>query len=229
MFGSLRVTRSRAAAMLDRRRAIDCIKAALLSVLLLPCICAAADPTSAAVAAEIATAVTPLPALMKDGAGVVRLDAAGKPEPLRAGSNGMVCIADQPDDDQFDVRCYNDQFIAVVYRSFQLRRQVGSHGGVSETIEAEIKAGKIKLPEQPTAGYRCLGPASAYDAASNTTKPPMHCWQSIHFPYRTAAELGLLDEAQVTEAQKSLLPYVMSSGKYWSHVMIEHPEPAVKP
>lgn len=203
-------------------------KAALCFPLLaLSCVCAAADTPPAA--AEIATATTPLPALMKDGAAVVRLDAAGKPEPLRNGSNGMVCIADLPGDAEFDVRCYNEQFIAVVYRSFQLRRQVGTHGGVSGTIEAEIKAGKIKLPEQPTAGYRCLGPASAYDATTNTTKPPMHCWQSIHFPYRTAAELGLLDESQVTEAQKAMLPYVMSSGRYWSHVMIEHPEPAVNP
>lgn len=179
--------------------------------------------------AEIATATVPLPELMRAGAAVVRLDAAGKPESLREGSNGMVCIADLPGDAEFDVRCYNKDFIAVVYRSFQLRRQVGTHGGVNASIEAEIKAGKIKLPEQPTAGYRCLGPASAYDAASNTTKPPMHCWQSIHFPYRTAAELGLLDESQVTEAQKSMLPYVMSSGRYWSHVMIEHPEPVVTP
>jgi hypothetical protein len=203
-------------------------KAALCFPLLAwSCACAAADASAAA--AEIATATTPLPALMKDAAAVVRLDAAGKPESLRAGSNGMVCIADLPGDADFDVRCYNKDFIAVVYRSFQLRRQVGTHGGVSATIEAEIKAGKIKLPDQPTAGYRCLGPASAYDAATNSTKPPMHCWQSIHFPYRTAAELGLLDESQVTEAQKSMLPYVMSSGKYWSHVMIEHPEPAAKP
>ena len=203
-------------------------KAALCFPLLAwSCACAAADTSAAA--AEIATATTPLPALMKDAAAVVRLDAAGKPEQLRAGSNDMVCIADLPGDADFDVRCYNKDFIAVVYRSFQLRRQVGTHGGVSETIEAEIKAGRIKLPEQPTAGYRCLGPASAYAAATNTTKPPMHCWQSIHFPYRTAAELGLLDESQVTEAQKAMLPYVMSSGKYWSHVMIEHPEPAANP
>ena len=204
------------------------ISAALLgSLLALSPLCAAADAPAAA--AEIATATVPLPALMKDGAAVVRLDAAGKPEPLRPGSNGMVCIADLPGDADFDVRCYNKDFIAVVYRSFQLRRQVGTHGGVSATIEAEIKAGKIKLPEQPTAGYRCLGPASAYDATTNTTKPPIRCWQSIHFPYRTAAELGLLDESQVTEAQKSLLPYVMSGGRYWSHVMIEHPEPAAQP
>ena len=87
--------------------------------------------------AEIATATVPLPELMRAGAAVVRLDASGKPEPLRPGSNGMVCIADLPGDDEFDVRCYNEQFIEVVYRSFQLRRQVGSHDHRRRAVEGE--------------------------------------------------------------------------------------------
>jgi hypothetical protein len=183
--------------------------------------CSAADAPSAA--QEIATATLPLPAFMRDGAAVVRLDAKGMPQPVRSGSNGMVCIADKPGDDQLDVRCYNKDFIAVVYRGFQLRGQTPG-AKVGERIEAEIKAGKIHLPPQPTAGYRCLGPIADYDAAANTYRPPVECWQSVHFPYRTAAELGLPDESQVSEAQKRMLPYVMSSGRYWAHVMIEHPD-----
>jgi len=88
-----------------------------------------------------------------------------------------------------------------------------------------IATATVPLPELMRAGAAVV----RLDAAGNTTRPPMHCWQSIHFPYRTAAELGLLDESQATEAQKSMLPYVMSSGRYWSHVMIEHPEPVVTP
>lgn len=185
--------------------------------------CAAADMP--ATTQEVATATLPLPAFMRDGAAVVRLDAAGVPIPVRPGSNGMVCIADRPGDDQLDVRCYNKDFIAVVYRGFQLRRKAGNSGaGVGDTIEAEIKAGTLHLPDRPTAGYRCEGPIKEYDAAANTYRPPVHCWQSIHFPYRTAAEIGLPDESQLTTAQMKSLPYVMSSGKYWAHVMIEHPD-----
>jgi hypothetical protein len=183
--------------------------------------CFAAEAPAAA--PEIASATLPLPTFMRDGAAVVRLDAKGYPQPLRAGSNGMVCIADKPDDDQLDARCYQRDFIVVVYRSFQLRGQTGG-AKVGERIEAEIKAGKIHLPPQPTAGYRCLGPIADYDAVANTYRPPVECWQSVHFPYRTAAELGLPDESQVSEAQKRTLPYVMSSGRYWAHVMIEHPD-----
>jgi PAS domain S-box-containing protein len=43
-------------------------------------------------------------------------------------------------------------------------------------------------------------------------------WQSVHFPYKTAGEIGLPEEGQVSPT----MPYVMASGTFWSHVMIEH-------
>jgi len=130
----------------------------------------------------------------------------------------MVCIADAPNDDRFDVRCYRDTFIPVVYRAFQLGYQVSG-----EKVEAEIKAGKLQLSPEPTAGYRCLGPISAYDSSRNAVNAQVECWQSIHFPFRTAAEVGFPDEHDVPASQQREVPYVMSSGKYWSHVMIRHP------
>jgi hypothetical protein len=129
----------------------------------------------------------------------------------------MVCIMDSPNDDQFDVRCYRDTFIPVVYRAFQLGYTVSG-----EKVEAEIKAGKIRLAPEPTAGYRCLGPISGYDESHNTVTAQIECWQSIHFPFRTAAEIGLPNERDVPESQQTEIPYVMASGSYWSHVMIRH-------
>ncbi len=49
-------------------------------------------------AQEIAAAVLPLPDHLRNGAAVVRVSAVGIPEPLRKGTNGMVCIADRPGD-----------------------------------------------------------------------------------------------------------------------------------
>ena len=166
----------------------------------------------------ISGAVLPLPEQLRNAATVVRLDVSFRPEVLRHGTNGMVCIADTPNDDRFDVRCYRDTFIPVVYRAFQLGYQVSG-----EKVEAEIKAGKLQLPPDPTAGYRCLGPISGYDSSHNVVNAQVECWQSIHFPFRTAAQIGLPDEHDVSESQQRETPYVMSSGKYWSHVMIRHP------
>jgi hypothetical protein len=166
----------------------------------------------------IAAAVLPLPEQLRPGATVVRLNNSLQPEVLRQGKNGMVCIADAPNDSEFDVRCYRDTFIPVVYRAFQL-----GYGVSGEKVGAEIKSGKLQLSNEPTAGYRCLGPIAGYDASRQSIDAQIECWQSIHFPYRTAAEIGLPDERAVPESQQREVPYVMSSGTYWSHVMIRHP------
>ena len=167
---------------------------------------------------EIASAVLPLPEAMRSGAGVVRLDADLHPVVLRKSTNGMVCIAEKPGNATFDVRCYQESFIPVVYRAFQLGYSVSG-----AKVEAEIKAGKLQITNQPTAGYRCLGPSSGYDPGTNSVRAPIRCWQSIHFPFHTAAEIGLPDETEVPAEQQSMIPYMMASGSYWAHVMIEHP------
>jgi hypothetical protein len=33
-----------------------------------------------------------------------------------------------------------------------------------------------------------------------------------------------MDESEISDAMKRKLPFVMSSGRYWSHVMIMHPD-----
>ena len=167
---------------------------------------------------SIAAAVLPLPEAMRSGAAVVRLDANLQPVFLRKSTNGMVCITDRPGDTTFDARCYHESFIPAVYRAFQLGYSVAG-----PKVEAEIKAGKLQITNQPTAGYRCLGPSSGYDPKTNSISAQIECWQSIHFPFRTAAEIGLPNEAEVSVDQRSMIPYVMASGSYWAHVMIEHP------
>ena len=172
---------------------------------------------------EIAAAVLPLPDQLKSGAAVVRLNRSGFPEPVRKGTNTMVCIANRPGSDRFDVRCYQEDFIGVVYRAIQLVAEGIRGEQVSKQIEGEIKAGKQSLPSHPTAGYRCLGPAKAYNASTNTATDEIYCWESVHFPFRTARELGLMEESEIPEDMQRKLPFVMASGTYWCHVMIMHP------
>jgi hypothetical protein len=141
-------------------------------------------------AQQIAAAVLPLPAALRSGAGVVWLDSRGRPEEWRASHNGMVCLADQlgaagTPDSLFDA-----------------------------TMDREIHGGKLHVPDGPTAGYRMLGPVSGFDWATAVAGDTIDAWQSIHFPYRTAGQLGLPTE------QDGIHPFVMSSGTWWSHVMI---------
>jgi len=149
---------------------------------------------------QIAAAVLPLPEVLRAGAGVRGYDAALRPVTLRETTNGMICTGDRPGDDEFDVRCYEKSFRAVIDRGQQLQ-----------------------VPSQPTAGYRMLGPIGGYDFRTRTFTKAIERWQSVHFPYRTAAELGL------PEVREGTMPYVMASGTWWSHVMIQHTEPLAVP
>jgi len=167
---------------------------------------------------QIAAAVLPLPPVMREHATVVGYSPDMSLVTLRAGSNGMVCTATRPGDADFDVRCYHESFMPVVRRLRELHSQNVRPEDVYRIINADVKAKRLRIPDHPTAGYRMLGPISAYNAASNTVGSEIQSWQSVHFPYKTAAEIGLPEEGQVPNT----MPYVMESGTFWSHVMIEH-------
>ena len=130
----------------------------------------------------------------------------------------MVCTASFPGDAEFDVRCYHESFMPVVRRLRDLHSQGVKGDEVYRIIDSEVRAKKLSIPDHPTAGYRMLGPISAYDVTTNSVGKEIESWQSVHFPYKTAAEIGLPEEGQVS----STMPYVMASGTFWSHVMIEH-------
>ena len=167
---------------------------------------------------QIAAAVLPLPEALRTGAGVRGYDAALKKITLRESTNGMVCTGDRPGDDELDVRCYERGFLAVIDRNKELNAS-GAFGALTPRFEQEIKTGKLHLPAHPTAGYRMLGPIGAYDPKTRTWTSAIEKWQSVHFPYKTAAEVGLPVE------RESVLPYMMASGTWWAHVMIQHAPP----
>jgi hypothetical protein len=167
---------------------------------------------------QIAAAVLPLPEVMRKDATVMGYAVDMSLVTLRKGSNGMVCTAPYPEEKDFDVRCYHESFMPLLLRIRELYSEGVRDPDLSKTIDAEIKAKKLTIPDHPIAGYRMLGPMSAYHPDTNTVDQAIDSWQSIHFPYKTAAEIGLPEEGQV----KPPMPYVMASGTYWSHVMIEH-------
>lgn len=172
---------------------------------------AQAEPSAQAIAASL----LPLPEALRAGAGV-RVVAPSGVSILRPGTNGLMCTADRPGDDVFDVRCYHVDWLAVM-DYVRLLRQQGVH---DSTLAARLKdaerRGVIRFPDSPTAGYRMLGPIGAFDPTTTTAGEAINMWQSIHFPFRTATELGL------TITPEGVMPYVMDSGTWWSHVMIVH-------
>jgi hypothetical protein len=176
-------------------------------------------------AQQISSALLPLPYVMRSGAGVLGYESDFSVATLRRSTNGITCIATPPGENIFDVRCYKESFLPVVLRMRELYAQSKDQGDVYRTVEAEIKAGKLLLPDHPTVGYLMVGPMSGYDAGTHTVSKEIKSWEAIHYPYKTAAQIGLPEEGAVARN----MPYVVASGTFWCHVMIQHDDPESSP
>jgi hypothetical protein len=144
----------------------------------------------------------------------VLIDGEGQPRELRPSANGMVCLADAPGDSSFGVSCYPASFVPLIYRMEQLRVRGLQESVVDETIDAEVRTGKLKLPTDPIVTYNMTGPISAYDLRTNTVSNVIAVWHRLHVPYRTAAAIGL------PTTDDGIHPYLMASGTYFAHVML---------
>jgi hypothetical protein len=198
---------------------IRSIRSSYIFVFLFVCLPAVAQTSLVPPASQqIAAAILPLPSALRADATVIGYAPDMKLITLRAGKNGMVCTATRPGDNNFDVRCYHQSFMPIVKRARELSSQGLHENELNRAIDSEIQSKKLSLPAGPTAGYRMLGPISAYNAETNSAGAQIECWQSIHFPYKSAAQIGLPEDGKVSRT----FPYVMASGTFWSHVMIEH-------
>ncbi|MCE2901321.1 MAG: hypothetical protein ACK6DP_05755 [Gemmatimonas sp.] len=164
------------------------------------------------IAEQIAAAVQALPKEMRDGAGVMGYKTAGKLELLRPVRNGMLCLADDPAEEQFHVSCYADSMEPFMARGRALRAQ-GVKGAQVDTARfAEVKAGKLTMPTKPAALYQIFGPKDAYDAATNSVKGGRALFV-VYIPFATAESTGL---STVPSDSK---PWLMLPGTPKAHIM----------
>lgn len=159
---------------------------------------------------QIGAAVLALPKEMRDGAGVMGYRTAGKLELLRASKNGMLCLADDPAEEQFHVSCYADTMEPFMARGRALRAE-GVKGAQVDTARfAEVKAGRIRMPSAPAALYQIFG--KSYDAATQTVTGGRSLFV-VYVPFATAATTGL---STVPSDSK---PWLMLPGTPKAHIM----------
>ena len=191
-----------------------------LSLILSPALLAAQQPAStptparSALTAEqqVAAATLALPPELRAGATVLGYGAAGKLGHLRAGTNGMICLAPNPASPRFQSACYHESLEPFMARGRELRAQ-GVTGDKVDTVRfAEAKAGKLALPKGPAVLYQLFGAPGAYDVATNTVKDgsPLYV---VYIPYATAESTGL--QAKPTQGT----PWLMFPGTPKAHIM----------
>jgi hypothetical protein len=161
---------------------------------------------------QVAAATLALPAELRAGAQVLGYDQAGKLGQLRAGTNGMTCLAPNPANARFQSACYHESLEPFMARGRELRA-AGVTGDKVDTVRfAEAKAGKLALPKGPAVLYQLFGAPGAYDVATNTVKDgsPLYV---VYIPWATAESTGL----QAKPAQGT--PWLMFPGTPKAHIM----------
>ncbi len=162
---------------------------------------------------QIAGAVAPLPASMRATAAVLGYDASMKLVSLRTGTNGMICLADDPRIKGFHPACYHESMEPFMARGRELRAQ-GVKGDQVDTVRfAEAKSGKIKMPTQPATLYQVFAPDEAFNPATGVVTGGDALFV-VYIPYATEQTTGL-----TTKPQKAG-PWLMFPGTPKAHIML---------
>jgi hypothetical protein len=162
---------------------------------------------------QIASAVLPLPEPLRADATVMGYREAGGPLVLlRKGTNGMICLADDPSLAPFHVACYHESLEPFMARGRALRAN-GITGDQVDTVRfKEVADGKLPVPTQPAALWQLNGAPGSYDPATNTVKEARHLYV-VYIPFATTATTGIPSIPQQGQ------PWLMLPGTPKAHIM----------
>ncbi len=188
-----------------------CAKRLLPAAFLLVSLEAATVPPAAE---QIAAAVQAAPKDRRDGAEVLGYSPEGKLITLRKGTNDLICLADNPGNDTFEVDCYHKDLEPFMARGRQLAEQ-GVKGMDRHKMRwKEVDDGKLAIPKQPRMLYVLTG--KSFDAATGTVAEAYLRWV-VYVPYATPESTGL-------STKSSNEPWLMYPGTAGAHIMISPPK-----
>lgn len=163
---------------------------------------------------QITTAVLAAPEMYRDAATVLGYNDEGKLITLREGANGMVCLADDPNKAGISVACYGAELEPFMARGRELVAEGKSNEEKQQIRKAEIEAGTLKMPEEPSMVYVLAGEESDYSAETGELLKSKIRYV-IYKPYMTGESTGL-----PTKPQAPGMPWLMDAGTHRSHIMI---------
>jgi hypothetical protein len=160
---------------------------------------------------QIAGAVSPAPEDMRAGATVLGYTEAGKMVRLRAGTNDLICLADDPARPNFHTACYHRALEPFMARGRALRARGLNPDQVDTLRLREVKRGRLAMPTRPTALYQLSAPADSVDASTGTARGA-RALHVMYIPYATEKSTGL-------SVKPIKGPWLMDAGLPWAHIM----------
>ena len=174
--------------------------------------CAQSTPPNAD--QQIATALLAAPADQRTAATVHGYDQQGKLVTLRQGSNSLICLADDPTKEGFSASCYHQDLEPFMQRGRDLKAEGKSSQEIFDLREEEVKAGKLKMPEQPSTLFVYSAPTENYDAEAGEVTDGSFRYV-VYIPYATAESTGL-----PLSPEAPGMPWIMDPGTHRAHIMI---------
>ncbi len=167
---------------------------------------------------QIKTAVLAAPESTREGAMVYGYDQAGEWTVLRDGSNDMICQADNPNSEGFNVSCYHKDLEPFMDRGRQLKKEGKSFQEIFDTREKEVSSGQLKMPRDGTTLFVLSAAGEDYDPESGEVKNTNFRYV-VYIPYATVENTGL-----PLSPEAPGMPWIMDPGTHRAHIMINPPK-----
>jgi hypothetical protein len=168
---------------------------------------------------QIKGALLAAPDDSKDGAMVYGYNDKLEFVVLRKGTNEMVCLADDPKQEGFSASCYHKDLDPFMERGRALKKEGKSPKEILEQREADVKAGKFKMPSQPANLIVYYAPAADYNAQTGDVTNGNFRYV-VYIPYATAETTGL---PLRPNPNAPAMPWLMDPGTHRAHIMITPP------
>ena len=162
-------------------------------------------------------AIAAAPDSLKDGAKVLSYKADGTFMTVREGDNGLVCTADDPNREGFEVACFHQELEAYISRGRELRADGMSGRETVAKRGEEIQSGTLEFTDGPAIQYIRFGDEAMYDETSGEVLNSRLRFV-IYTPYSTPESTGLSPTPLGPGA-----PWIMDSGSWRAHIMITPP------
>ena len=160
---------------------------------------------------QVRQAVLAAPPSLREGATVLGYGGAVRPDDsltvLREGTNGLICLADDPTERGFHVACYQSSLDPYMRLGRRLRAEGMGRSEVMDARYAAVEEGELLMPER----------AALYSITSDTGPEQLDEARRlvvVYVPGATTAEMGLPGRPEGDS------PWLMLPGTPWAHIMI---------
>lgn len=166
---------------------------------------------------QINAAIQTLPENLRAGATVLGFSQNGELIELRKGTNEQICLADDPNKPGYNAACYHKDLSPFMSRRRALRAEGKSRKEIDEIGEQEAKAGKIKMPTNPSTLHIMYGKEAKYNTETGLVENANYRYV-VYIPWATPESTGLPTAPMVQGGA-----WIMDPGTHKAHIMITPP------